>query len=162
MRLSVRSDTSASLLAGLDAAVFDLVLFMHCMPDSSGEPSLWMAGTAWARAFLSPLPMALFVENCAFRIAASAALARAGVRWQLAYSGSSITGLRHAVACGLGVTALPRSLLVPGLSLIEGVLPILPDAHISARHAPGERHPAADRLIVLLAEAIHQMRSSPG
>jgi hypothetical protein len=61
-----------------------------------------MAGVASAHEFPSPLPMALFVESCAFRIAASAALAHAGVNWQLAYSGSSITGLCHAVACSLG------------------------------------------------------------
>ena len=165
VRLSVRSDTSANLLAGLESAEFDLVLYKHCAPALSGEPSLWheplvwMAGAAWARELPDPLPMALFVENCAFRIAASAALAHAGINWQLAYSGSSVTGLRHAVACGLGVTALPRSLLVPGLMVIDGMLPALPNAHISARHAAGERHPAGDALVVQLADAIRQLRA---
>jgi DNA-binding transcriptional LysR family regulator len=168
VRLSVRSDTSANLLAGLNTADFDLVLFKHCLPEALGEPSLWheplvwMAGAAWAHELPSPLPMALFVENCAFRIAASAALARAGVNWQLSYSGSSVTGLRHAVACGLGVTALPRSLLIAGLTIIESGLPVLPQAHISARHASGARHPAADRLVGLLAEAIRQSRAPAG
>jgi DNA-binding transcriptional LysR family regulator len=41
VRLSVRSDTSSNLLAGLEVAGFDLVLFKHCVTDAYCEHSLW-------------------------------------------------------------------------------------------------------------------------
>jgi len=167
MRLTLRCDLSAALLAAVDAGTLDLALFKHCGAapaalDLWQEPLAWMAGEAWANERPTPLPLALFGENCAFRIAATGALAREGIEWRLAYSGSSTTGLRHAVACGLGVTVLPRSLLAPGLSVVEAGLPALPDAHLAVHHAAGETHPAAARFAALIGEEMRLRRAAPG
>ncbi|MDO8959150.1 MAG: LysR substrate-binding domain-containing protein [Rhodocyclaceae bacterium] len=168
MRLRLQSDVSANLRQGLDSGELDLILFKHCdrsVPASASsvwqEPLVWMAGEAYAADLPTPVPLALFGENCAFRIAATGALAKAGLAWQLTYSGSSTTGLRHAVRCGLGITALPGSLLIPGMVVVEAGLPGLPNARIAARHAPGEVHPAADRFVALLGEEIRSQRGMP-
>lgn len=164
--LSLQSDTSTRLQEALARADLDLILFKHCdiAPPAESttiwqEPLIWMAGEAHADIRPTPLSLALFGENCAFRLAATGALARAGQNWQLSYSGSSLTGLRHAVCCGLGITALPRSLLIPGLLAIDAGLPELPPASIAARHAPGETHPAAVRFVALLTEEIVRQRA---
>lgn len=117
-----------------------------------------MAGESYAADLPKPVPLALFGQNCAFRIAATGALAKAGLAWQLTYSGSSTTGLRHAVRCGLGITALPRSLLIAGMVEVAAGLPKLPFARIVACHASGEIQPAAQRFAALLGEEISKQR----
>jgi DNA-binding transcriptional LysR family regulator len=166
MRLSLRSDNSAALLKALDDGELDTVFFKHCREESGDEipvwrePLLWMAGEGYAHELPDPLPLALFSENCAFRLAATQALAAAGRAWHLNYSGASATGLRHAVRAGIGITALPRSLLGGDLHAIAEKLPVLPDARISVRHAPGEVSPAARRFVSLMGEEIRMRRAS--
>jgi DNA-binding transcriptional LysR family regulator len=166
MQLRLQSDTSANLQMALARAELDLILFKHCAAETPASDSniwqetlVWIAGESYADQLPKPLPLALFGENCAFRMAATGALAKAGIANQLVYSGSSLTGLRHAVRCGLGITALPRSLLQPGLLIIETGLPALPLASIAARHTPGETHPAALRFVTLMGEEIRLQRS---
>lgn len=165
MRLQLKSATSADLIETLDQGELDLILFKHCERSALAsmvwqEPLVWMAGEAHAAGLPTPLPLALFGENCAFRIAATAALAKAKVAWQLAYSGSSTTGLRHAVRCGLGITALPRSLLIPGMVAVKAGLPVLPNARITARYGPGQEHPVAQRFVALLGEELQSQRGA--
>lgn len=166
MQLRLQSDTSANLQLLLERAELDLILFKHCAAEIPAtdhniwqEALVWMAGESHADLPPAPLPLALFGENCAFRMAATRALAAAGIANQLVYSGSSLTGLRHAVRCGLGITALPGSLLQPGLVVIASGLPALPVASIAARHTPGEIHPAARRFVTLMGEEIRRQRS---
>lgn len=165
MRLCLRSDTSAALLKSMEAGELDSVLFKHCgqlnIENATPiwrEPLVWMAGEAFAHALPAPLPLALFGENCAFRMAATQALARDERSWHLAYSGSSTTGLRFAVASGLGITVLPRSFQCAGLRIIDKGLPPLPDAEISVRHAPEGVHPATERFVALIGEEILRQR----
>ena len=167
MQLRLQSETSARLQTALERADLDLILFKHCAdraPASATniwqEALVWMAAASHADQRPIPLPLALFGENCVFRIAATGTLAQAGIANQLVYSGSSLTGLRHAVRCGLGITALPLSLLQPGMVVIESGLPALPLASIAVRHAAGDIHPAAERFVALLSEEIHLQRYS--
>lgn len=90
MRLRLQADSSAQLQAALGRAELDLIVFKHCAetaPPSTSllwqEPLVWMAGEAHARQRPSPLPLALFGENCAFRLAATGALAQAGIASQV-------------------------------------------------------------------------------
>ncbi len=166
MRLLVRADAAAPLRDALDGGELDLIVFKHCggaLPRKAEtlwqEPLLWAAGEAYAATLATavPLPLVLFGENCVFRVAATAALARAKRDGLLAYTGSSLAGLRHALRCGLGVAVLPRSLLQPGLCAIEKGLPPLPEARILSASA-ADLHPAGERLRALLAEEIAGQR----
>ena len=169
LRLVLHADTSAALQQALAGGTLDLALYKHCGDAAPAqgevlwqEPLLWMAGADYRDS--SPiladgaLPLALFGENCVFRLAVTAALARAGWPWSLHYTGSSTTGLCHAVRCGLGLTALPRSLLGAGMAVMSMVdgrpLPALPPARLLAAYAPGAVSPAAQRFVALTGEAM--------
>lgn len=169
LRLVLHADTSAALQQALAGGALDLALFKHCGDEAPvtgevlwQEPLLWMAGAAYrdsAPALADGgLPLALFGENCVFRLAVTAALARNGVPWSLHYTGSSTTGLCHAVRCGLGLTALPRSLLASGMAVLLAVdglaLPALPPARLLAAYAPGAVSAAARRFVALIGDAM--------
>ncbi len=169
LRLVIHADTSAALQQALAGGALDLALYKHCGDTAPAEgevlwqePLLWMVGAAYrdsaAEAGDGGLPLALFGENCVFRLAVTAALARAGWPWSLHYTGSSTTGLCHAVRCGLGLTALPRSLLGPGMaavSMVDGrLLPAMPPARLLAAYAPGAVSAAARRFVALTGEAM--------
>jgi len=165
MRVTLRTGPSPDLRQALAAGELDLILFKHCDAATPkgcvpvwSEALAWMAGKGFATGLPTPLPLALFGENCVFRIAVTAALAKVGVAWQLAYTGSSVTGLRQAVMCGLGVGVLPRSLLLPGMVEIAAGLPHLPDAHLAAAFASGQPHPAAERFVALMGEELRTQR----
>jgi len=165
VELSVRCDLSARLAAQVEAGEFDLAIAKRVVGqplsgDDSGwrllrrEPLIWLTGEGSAAAEQRPLPLALFHEGCVFRVAALAALAGAGMPWKAAFVGSSVTAVRHAVASGLAVAPLPRSLLCPGLAMVKDGLPPLPEAELVARFGPGEVLPSAQRLLELFEERL--------
>ncbi len=177
LRLNVLADTSATLRRALADGQLDLALVKDCGPEAAAEGDVlwqealvWMAGEAYRDSAPAPdergLPLALFGENCAFRLAATAALASAGLPWMLQYTGSSVTGLRHAIACGLGLTALPHSLLAPGLVVVEAcggqALPALPAARLLALFAPGGVSAPCRRLADWMGEAMAARSGAPG
>ncbi|KXB30190.1 hypothetical protein AT959_12560 [Dechloromonas denitrificans] len=167
LRLFVQADTAAAVRQSLAAGGLDVALYKHCgeaIPGSGEvlwqEPLRWMAGAAYRDSPPAMLdgvmPLALFGENCVFRLAVTAALARAELPWALQYSGSSTTGLCHAVRCGLGLTVLPGSLLAAGMAEVTQFdgqrLPDLPAACLLAEHAPGTVTAAARRFVAMVGE----------
>ncbi|WP_295008537.1 LysR substrate-binding domain-containing protein [uncultured Dechloromonas sp.] len=169
LRLTLNADTSQALQQALAAGSLDLALYKHCGDSAPAdgevlwqEALVWMAGTAYRDSLTAPgeagLPLALFGENCVFRLAVTTALARAGQAWSLNYTGHSVTGLSHAVRCGLGITAMPQSLLGPGMAevthLADQPLPSLPPARLLAAYAPGTPATAARRFATLVGEAM--------
>ena len=157
MALSVMSGISARMVEALAAGKLDVALvkettdIAHDDADTVWrEPLVWMAAEGTAAVLPETIPLAVFGETCAFRLAATAALGKDGRNWRVAYSGGSVTALRHAVRCGLGITALPRSLRIDGLSAVEQGLPPLPDARLQARYAEGARQEAALYWVELL------------
>ena len=114
------------------------------------EPMVWFVGEGSAAHRRTPLPVAVFHEGCVFRVAALAALAKAQRPWQISYAGNGFAGIRHAVAAGLAVTPLPRSLAGPGLVEVRGELPELPMAELITCFPSGEPSPAARRLVELI------------
>lgn len=162
VELSVRCDLSVRLAKALESGELDLVIAKRVPsdgePDGTSdwrllrrEPLVWFSGAGSNAVDQRPLPLALFHEGCVFRMAAVSALASAAIAWRTAFSGSSFTALRHAVAAGLAVTPLPRSLATVGLVELQQTLPALPEAQLTTRLAPGPTHPAAHRLIEIFA-----------
>ncbi|WP_371325356.1 LysR substrate-binding domain-containing protein [Dechloromonas sp. ZY10] len=170
LRLSLQADPAARVRAALTEGRLDLAVYKDCataLPPTArllrDEPLCWVAGEAYRDSLGlvdDALPLALFGENCVFRLAATAALAQAGYRWQVHYHGSSLTGLRHALRHGLGLGLLPASQLGDGLVAVQQcagkILPPLPRARLlaetgSGAGAPGEAWIAA--LAVALAPA---------
>lgn len=160
VELSVRCDLSMRITALAEAGELDLAIAKG-MPGESvvegsngwrllnRDPMAWLAGEGSNAMDLRPLPLAVFHEGCVFRMAAITALAARGISWRPAFVGSSYTALRHAVAAGLAVTPLPRSLMAPGLMEVRAGLPELPASELIVRFGPGEVLPSARRLLEL-------------
>ena len=61
------------------------------------------------------VPLAAHPEGCAYRARMIQALDAARIRWRVAYTGPGISGLQNAVINGLGVSALTRYTMLPGM-----------------------------------------------
>lgn len=153
LRLFVQTDTAAALRQSLAEGRLDLAVYKDCgraLPVAAEVlcefPLCWVAGERYRDQLAGQvddvLPLALFGENCVFRMAALAALSQAGLRSALHYTGSSTTGMGHAIRQGLGIGVLPAYLLGDGLIAIERYgdhsLPPLPPARLLAAFAAGD------------------------
>ncbi len=109
-------------------------------------PLRWVGSATRAAHRARPLPLVLAHDGCVWRRAASAALARAGVPWRMAYSSASQAGTHAVVLAGLGVTVGLSVQPPPGLRLLgpEDGLPALPELEIAMVRRSGL--PVADAL----------------
>lgn len=79
----------------------------------------------------SPLPIAVFQEGCLYRKWAIQALERQNIKYRIAYSCPSISGVIAAVKSGLAVAPIGASSFMPDLRTISiATLPALPSAKI--------------------------------
>ncbi|MBP7064273.1 LysR substrate-binding domain-containing protein [Ferrovibrio sp.] len=122
LRLEIRIERTDALLADLRAGRLDLVLAVRreAMAGLHYEalrriPAVWIARQDFELPPGKPLPLVLFEAPCSFRSLIFAALGKAGIAWDVVYTTPSLSGLRAAVAAGLGVTA--RSLASLGHDL---------------------------------------------
>ncbi len=112
------------------------------------EPRVWASARGQAANETDPIALAVFAPGCAYRAAAMDALDRAGRRWRVAYSSTSVAGVQAAAMTGLAVGVLPQSTLLKGMRVLgeaEG-LPPLPDYAITLHAAPGSQPAPVARL----------------
>lgn len=124
VRLEVAVAGSAGLRARLSDGALDVIMCAARPAEAAilVTPLCWLGEARLATR--DPLPLALLEPPCGYRDAALAALERAGRRWRVVVTSPSLSGLRAAVAAGLGLTA--RSHLLGGLPVVEdGGLPVL-------------------------------------
>lgn len=149
VELSVRCDLSVRLVELVETGELDLALARRLgnlgeadVPPGwrviRREPLVWATGEGSLAIDQSPLPVGIFHEGCVLRTAAIAALAAARIPWRPAFVGSSFSTLRHAVVSGIAVTPLPKSVLLPGMVEVKGLLPELPAVETMIGFAPGE------------------------
>lgn len=149
VELSVRCDLSVRLVELVEMGELDLALARRLSTGGEAEiprgwrvirrePLVWATGEGSIAIDLSPLPVGIFHEGCVLRTAALAALATARIPWRPAFVGSSFSALRHAVVSGIAVTPLPKSVLLPGMVEVRGLLPELPAVETMIGFAPGE------------------------
>jgi DNA-binding transcriptional LysR family regulator len=130
---------SGALFEALDVAELDLVLAKRRPGEDRGrlvrrEKLLWVAGDAALADHERPLPLVLYPPPSISRAMALEALERAGQRWRIVCTSSSLSGLNAAALAGLGIgvladgfappglAALPRSTGLPELGQIEFVV----------------------------------------
>ena len=82
---------------------------------------MWIAARDFKLDPRQPVPLVLLEAPCIFRNLALEALDRHGIPWRIAYSTSSLSGLRAAVKAGLDIT--PRT-----ASVREGDLHYVPQS----------------------------------
>lgn len=81
----------------------------------------WIERPVWAAAenvkfdTSGNVPLAAHPEGCAYRARMIQSLDTGKIRWRVAYTGPGISGLQNAVLNGLGVSALTRYTMLPGM-----------------------------------------------
>lgn len=116
LAVEIETDVSERLRSRCEAGELDLAFYKQSMPDGIGSPLMnmkmaWAASPSFIRRDDSSLPLVAFPEGCVYRRTMLSALREAGIPHQLVFSTPSMDSLRRAVGDGLGVTALPTTIL---------------------------------------------------
>ena len=123
--LEIHCGWSADILDRLRADELDLAVAMVNNERAQYLSRSWIERPIWAAAQSSMfdvgrgVPLAAHPEGCAYRARMIQALDAAQVRWRVAYTGSGIGGLQNAVINGLGVSALTRYTMLPGMRALD-------------------------------------------
>jgi DNA-binding transcriptional LysR family regulator len=120
IRLEVEVGRSHDLRAAQEAGSLDLVLGKRRDGETVGRPIftetvIWVAAPRWSPPQEKPLPLAMLPPGCMFRDRALAALARAGLAFEVVYVSASLLGVAAAAQAGFALTVMGRGGLPPGL-----------------------------------------------
>lgn len=158
VRLEVEVGRSHELRAAQERGALDLVLGKRRDGETTGtplwtEPMIWVAAPGWSPPEGRPLPVAMLPQGCMFRDRALAALARAGMGFEVVYTSASLLGVAAAAQAGLAVTVLGRSGLPQGLREHPG-LPALGVAEMAVFGDATGRTQLVAPLVLLIRESL--------
>lgn len=139
--LNVECDLTLNLFTRFKKGAFDMVLVKMSRPedfpngvDVWSEPLEWIGKNEYLSSLDKNIPLALVLspEPCVYRASALQALEQAGIRYRIVFISPSYAGIIAAVTAGMGITALPRTMMPEKLELIQDhFLPALPGIHVS-------------------------------
>ncbi len=159
LRLDLRIGRSAELTGAFERGDLDIAITMRNGAFDNErlifrEPMLWLGLSDCLRRDEGEIPLALLDPPCGFRSAMIAALETADLRYRIAATSASLSGLSAAVRSGIAVTARTSRLLGEGMSVLNDAgLPELPAAEFSLRLRHDAAGPADD-LAGLLTEML--------
>lgn len=140
--VEIETDVSDRLRSRCEAGDLDLAIYKQAAPDGIGN-TLMNLKMAWASApeFAGGddnLPLVCFPEGCVYRRTMLNALRDAGIAHQTVFTTPSMDALRRAVGTGIGVTALPASILHRDTAFnpVDN-LPALEDVALAMAVTPG-------------------------
>ena len=112
------------------------------------DPTVWVTSEQHCQHEEAVLPLALFPDDCYCRNWAISALERVGRRYRIAYTSASIMGIQAAVAAGLAVTAISRSIVPAGMRQLteEEGFPPMPSAAFLLHRNPESGNCIVDSL----------------
>ena len=134
IRIEVEVGRSHELRAALGREALDLVLGKRRDGETDGrviytEAVVWVAAPDFELRRERPLPLAMLPQGCMFRDRALAALARAGIGYDVVYTSASLLGIAAAAQAGFALSVLGRAGLPDGLVEVDG-LPALGTAEM--------------------------------
>jgi len=136
--LNVECDLTLNLYDRFRRKEFDLVLVKMTQPqDFPNGLEIWTEGLEWVNDGSvihtdKPIPLVASPQPCVYRARAINALEKQGLKWRLAFISTSYASTIAAVQAGLGVTALPRTMIPKTLETVAKTqLPSLDEIHIS-------------------------------
>ncbi len=162
IELEVSGGLSVDLIEQVQSGQLDLAVVTR-QPKSPGGEVLRRERLVWATAAdhtaeeREPLPLALSRQGvCTFREQAIEALEAADHPWRIAYTSTSLAGLRAAVRSGLAVTVLTPSMLDPDLRTLgpDSGLPDLPSIELALHRSAGRPSEPARQLFNTLQERL--------
>jgi len=139
--LNVECDLTLNLFERFKKGDFDMVLVKMSRPEEfPNGVEVWSEALEWIgkNEYLAsldkniPLPLVLSPKPCVYRASALQALDQAGIRWRIVFTSPSYAGISAAVNAGMGITALPKTMMPHTLEMLQDdFLPALPDIHVS-------------------------------
>lgn len=158
VRLEVEVGRSHELRVAQEKGALDLVLGKRRDGETDGRPIwtesvVWVAAPDWQAPEQRPLPLAMLPPGCMFRDRALAALARAGLAFEVVYTSASLLGVAAAAQAGFALTVLGRGGLPPGLAEMPG-LPALGTVEMCLFGDAGGQNPLAEPLMRFLRESL--------
>ncbi len=161
VKLEISSGLSRDLAHGFDHGELDLVLVkqrrntrqaVHCRR----EPMHWIDSQRSSSLQLDPLPLVTFPPRGLYRDEMIQAVEALGLRWRIAFTSSSLSGILGAVADGIGISLLPRRAVSREHRVIDGErgLPVVENYEIGLLHRPD----ADDAVRALAAELWRQVQ----
>lgn len=143
---------SGRLNTRLDRGEIDLILAKRPAGDDRGR-LVWRDSLVWVGApetnpdADAPLPLILYPPPSITRAQVLQTLERVARPWRIACTSGSLTGLRAAALAGLGVLALARGLIPPGLKELRAeTLPPLGGVEFVLRAASRTLRPPVRQL----------------
>jgi DNA-binding transcriptional LysR family regulator len=122
VHLEVRMGLSRDLREALSQGKLDVAIVRLAPRERERalwtEPLVWAAPAAFEVARDALLPLALLPAPCVLREHAIESMRRLKRPCKVAFTGSSMASVQAAVRAGLGVSILPRSLLMPGMRVL--------------------------------------------
>jgi DNA-binding transcriptional LysR family regulator len=133
--VEMRCENSDKIKEAVDKGELDVGL---CTQISDGgqviyhDPVVWVTDPGFMVQKDKALSLAVFEEDCIFRIWATDALEKAGIKYRIVYVSRSISGILDAVRAGLAIAPVSQSNVPADLKIvgIEEGLPVLPVSNI--------------------------------
>ena len=152
--LEVVCDLSRNLLSTLHQGRYDLTLSLHnrLSKRRSGaikiDQLVWVGSPHYEPQNQPQLPLVLAQDGCVYRERAIKLLNGMKRPWRLVHTNPDLSGIQAAIEAGLGITALAKSTVPPGLCVIEGDdrLPSLGAVEICLTTRSGKSDEATNRL----------------
>ena len=136
--LHIECDLTMNLYENFNKKKLDLVLLKMPRPQDvdfstelSSEKLCWVGNQKIIKN-AKALPLVLSPKPCVYRKAAIEALNEKEIKWRIAFSSHSYSGIIAAVKAGLGLTILPHKMIPKDLSIIRSEnLPKLKSSNVS-------------------------------
>lgn len=136
--LHIECDLTLNLYDKFNKNDLDLVLLKMALPKNhkngvkfSSEKLCWV-GSSKINLDYDNLSLVLSPQPCVYRKSAIEALEKKNLKWQVAFSSHSYSGIIAAVKAGLGITILPQKMVPKYLTVIKSdKLPELQNTSIS-------------------------------
>jgi DNA-binding transcriptional LysR family regulator len=156
--IEVHCDLSRHVLHGLHTNDLEIAIGILNRENNPYLVRSWEERPIWASSTGSdvhkrrPIPLATHPEGCEYRSRMVSALRAIGREWHVVYTNPAISDLQWAVNAGLGVTALTRKTMLPGmrpLSIKDG-FPELESIRIGLFYKHPKLSPAGFALVETL------------
>ncbi|MEM8500000.1 MAG: LysR family transcriptional regulator [Pseudomonadota bacterium] len=153
--LEVTSDLSQHLLRGYRQQEFDMILALHDEPGSSRttisahvhDDELVWVGYADVLDEQTTIPLVVAPKGCIYRQRIAKRLDHREHTWNIVYTNPDVSGIKTAIEERIGITALARSTVPPGLPILTNSgLPDLGSISVSILYKRNVRNSALIRL----------------
>lgn len=164
--LDIRCDWSRNLLSALHVDDLDMAIAITDAMPAPHVSVYWSERPVWACARDyridpdQPLKIIAHPQGCSYRKRMIDALNSEGRDWHVSFESLGVSALQKAVLHGMGVTALTKKTLLPGMRILtpSDGFPQLSNIHIGLFYKHVKMSDAALKLIEQITEEVSMFR----